>query len=183
LAKLVAYWQVNGFCHGTLNSDNFSLLGLTLDSGGGRFIERYDPTFCCDPHDSHRRYAFGQQPRVVHFNLQILSRCLSDVLDAPSRAHCLAQFSPLVNDYLTVFMAQKLGLELAPKHQSHQREQDEALLGQLLSIMTLQGINYHHFLNGIATIINCHSEAMLAELTAELLQYSRHSQCAALTQW
>ena len=75
-AKLIAQWQAVGFCHGVLNTDNMSLLGLTLDYGPYGFLERYDPNHICNTSDTLGRYAFDQQPAVGFWNLQRLAQAI-----------------------------------------------------------------------------------------------------------
>jgi len=59
-AQLLAQWQAVGFAHGVMNTDNMSILGLTLDYGPYGFMEAYDPGFICNHSDHHGRYAFDQ---------------------------------------------------------------------------------------------------------------------------
>jgi uncharacterized protein YdiU (UPF0061 family) len=58
-AKLIAQWQSVGFAHGVMNTDNMSILGLTLDYGPYGFLDNYDPGYICNHSDHHGRYAFG----------------------------------------------------------------------------------------------------------------------------
>jgi len=57
-AKMVALWQCFGFCHGVLNTDNMSMLGLTIDYGPYGFLEHYDPKFICNHSDGEGRYRY-----------------------------------------------------------------------------------------------------------------------------
>ena len=57
-AKTVALWQCFGFCHGVLNTDNMSMLGLTIDYGPYGFLENYDPKFICNHSDNEGRYRY-----------------------------------------------------------------------------------------------------------------------------
>jgi uncharacterized protein YdiU (UPF0061 family) len=57
-AVLAAYWQSYGFCHGVLNTDNMSILGLTIDFGPFGFLEFFDPVFICNHSDRNGRYAY-----------------------------------------------------------------------------------------------------------------------------
>ena len=59
-AVLSAYWQCYGFCHGVLNTDNMSILGLTIDFGPFGFLEYFDPGFICNHSDRNGRYSYGQ---------------------------------------------------------------------------------------------------------------------------
>uniref|UniRef100_A0A3Q2PRS0 Selenoprotein O n=1 Tax=Fundulus heteroclitus TaxID=8078 RepID=A0A3Q2PRS0_FUNHE len=79
-SKLVAQWQCVGFCHGVLNTDNMSILGLTLDYGPFGFMERFDPDFVCNASDKRRHYSYQAQPAVCHWNLTHLAEVLGPEL-------------------------------------------------------------------------------------------------------
>jgi len=77
-ARLVGHWMRVGFVHGVLNTDNMSILGLTIDYGPYGWIDDYDPDWTPNTTDAqNRRYRFGFQPRVAHWNLGQLARALS----------------------------------------------------------------------------------------------------------
>ncbi|PVV04946.1 hypothetical protein BB560_000535, partial [Smittium megazygosporum] len=80
-ANLVADWMAVGFCHGVLNTDNMSVLGLTLDYGPFSFMNGYDSEFICNKSDEAGRYAFDQQPKVVLWNLIRLASAMYDYMD------------------------------------------------------------------------------------------------------
>ncbi|MBD4776069.1 hypothetical protein GUG13_14595, partial [Xanthomonas citri pv. citri] len=69
-ASLIAQWQTVGFAHGVMNTDNMSLLGLTLDYGPFGFLDDYEPGFICNHSDHQGRYSFDNQPAVALWNLQ-----------------------------------------------------------------------------------------------------------------
>lgn len=79
-AKLVAMWQCVGFCHGVLNTDNMSILGLTIDYGPFGFLDYYDPNHVCNASDDHGRYRFEAQPEICKWNLGKLAEAIKDVL-------------------------------------------------------------------------------------------------------
>ncbi|KAJ2723188.1 hypothetical protein GGI07_002823 [Coemansia sp. Benny D115] len=80
-ALMVAKWQAVGFCHGVMNTDNMSILGLTLDYGPFAFLDAYDPSFICNHSDPAGRYAFNEQPRVAHWNCLRLAGPLTMLMD------------------------------------------------------------------------------------------------------
>ncbi|MEZ0470289.1 protein adenylyltransferase SelO [Luteimonas salinilitoris] len=81
-AALVAHWMRVGFVHGVLNTDNMSILGLTIDYGPYGWVDDYDPDWTPNTTDAHgRRYRFGWQPRVAHWNLSRLAQALSPLFD------------------------------------------------------------------------------------------------------
>jgi serine/tyrosine/threonine adenylyltransferase len=75
-AALLAQWQAVGFCHGVMNTDNMSILGLTLDYGPFQFLDGYDPAHICNHSDTQGRYAYGRQPNVAYWNLFCLGQAL-----------------------------------------------------------------------------------------------------------
>lgn len=75
-ADLIAGWQSVGFCHGVMNTDNMSILGLTLDYGPFQFLDGYDPAHICNHTDTQGRYAFARQPQIAHWNLYCLAQAL-----------------------------------------------------------------------------------------------------------
>ena len=88
-ARLMAEWMRVGFVHGVMNTDNLSVLGLTIDYGPYGWIDDYDPEFTPNTTDAQgRRYRFGWQPRIALWNLQQLAAALSPLFDdiAPLQA-------------------------------------------------------------------------------------------------
>ena len=84
-ARLVADWMRVGFVHGVLNTDNMSILGLTIDYGPYGWIDAYDPDWTPNTTDATgRRYRFGWQPRVAYWNLGQLARALSPLFADPA---------------------------------------------------------------------------------------------------
>ena len=75
-AEMVAQWQSVGFCHGVMNTDNMSILGLTIDYGPFQFMDAYDPGHICNHSDNQGRYAFYKQPNVAYWNLFCLGQAL-----------------------------------------------------------------------------------------------------------
>ncbi|XP_006821547.2 protein adenylyltransferase SelO-1, mitochondrial-like, partial [Saccoglossus kowalevskii] len=76
-ARLVAEWQAVGFCHGVLNTDNMSILGLTIDYGPYGFMDRFDQDYICNGSDDGGRYAFNKQPSMCKWNLKKFAEALS----------------------------------------------------------------------------------------------------------
>jgi uncharacterized protein YdiU (UPF0061 family) len=128
-AELMAWWQAIGFCHGVMNTDNMSILGLTIDYGPFGFLDAFDPGHVCNHSDHQGRYAYARQPNVGFWNLHALAQGLMPLIDDPEAA--LAALEP----YKTVFpqalrtqMRAKLGL-------ATEQEDDTALIDGLLKCM------------------------------------------------
>ena len=79
-AELIAQWQAVGFAHGVMNTDNMSILGLTMDYGPYGFMDAYDPGFICNHSDEQGRYSFINQPMIAHWNLRALALALSGLI-------------------------------------------------------------------------------------------------------
>ena len=143
-AKLMAQWQVAGFTHGVMNTDNMSILGMTLDYGPYGFIDDYTPNFVCNHSDHQGRYAFDQQPSIGLWNLNALAVALSTLIEADDLRTGLAQYEPtLVSEYLSG-MAKRLGLAA-----DYQRE-DEKLIADFLELLAREQCDYHHALSALA---------------------------------
>ncbi|WP_268640567.1 protein adenylyltransferase SelO family protein, partial [Escherichia coli] len=77
-AEMIAHWMRVGFVHGVMNTDNLSVLGLTLDYGPYGWVEDFDPDWTPNTTDAQgRRYRFGTQPQVAYWNLSRLAQALS----------------------------------------------------------------------------------------------------------
>ena len=79
---LVAHWQGIGFCHGVLNTDNMSVLGLTIDYGPYGFMEAYNPRYVCNGSDDRARYTYEAQPEICAWNCAKLAQSLAPLLSA-----------------------------------------------------------------------------------------------------
>jgi uncharacterized protein YdiU (UPF0061 family) len=75
-AELMAAWQSVGFCHGVMNTDNMSILGLTIDYGPFGFLDAFDPDHICNHSDDRGRYSWNNQPQIGYWNLRALAHAL-----------------------------------------------------------------------------------------------------------
>jgi len=85
-AELIAQWLLVGFIHGVMNTDNMAITGETIDYGPCAFMDAYDPNTVYSSIDRSGRYAYGQQPRVGHWNLAQLAQCLLPLLGDDEKA-------------------------------------------------------------------------------------------------
>jgi uncharacterized protein YdiU (UPF0061 family) len=116
-ARLVAQWQVLGFVHGVLNTDNALLCGETIDFGPCAFMDHFDPQASFSSIDRQGRYAWHNQPGIMHWNLAVLAECLLPLIDdSEETARHIAQ--TVVDRYPEIFhahhqnwLAAKLGLD------------------------------------------------------------------------
>jgi uncharacterized protein YdiU (UPF0061 family) len=111
-ARMVAAWMALGFVHGVMNTDNMSILGLTIDYGPYGWIDNFDPGWTPNTTDMHtRRYRFGQQPEVAYWNLQQLARALVPVFPAVDALNAgLDRYVSTLEEATRAGIAAKLGL-------------------------------------------------------------------------
>ncbi len=116
-AHLMAQWMRVGFVHGVMNTDNMSILGLTIDYGPYSFVDDYDPLFTPNTTDlPERRYAFGRQPAIGKWNLACLAGALSALLpDTKPLADALQEYDADYEREYAAMMAGKLGLDAVSK--------------------------------------------------------------------
>lgn len=140
-AKLIAQWQSVGFAHGVMNTDNMSILGLTLDYGPYGFLDNYEPGYICNHSDYQGRYAFEQQPNIGLFNLSCFAQALLPLIDkSPDQAAGLAkqELEKYQNIFITDFstlMRKKLGFVKMFK-------EDKQLVEDLLDLMKNDHVDY-----------------------------------------
>ena len=109
-AALMAQWQAVGFAHGVMNTDNFSILGLTLDYGPYGFLETYEPGFICNHTDEGGRYAFDRQPTIGLWNCHALAEALSSLIERDTLDATLARYEHVYRDTLLALLRAKLGV-------------------------------------------------------------------------
>jgi uncharacterized protein YdiU (UPF0061 family) len=128
-ARLMAAWQCVGFCHGVMNTDNMSILGLTLDYGPYGFMDGFRLDHICNHSDADGRYAWNRQPSVGLWNLFRLAGSLNTLVqDADALKAVLDGYENIFTRAFHDGMAAKLGLDAW-------RVEDEPLLDDLLKLM------------------------------------------------
>jgi serine/tyrosine/threonine adenylyltransferase len=109
-ARLMADWQSVGFMHGVMNTDNFSILGLTLDYGPYGFMEGYEPGHICNHTDHSGRYAFDQQPGVGLWNCYALGNALAGIVEPAQLEGAITSYVPTLRAAFIDNTRAKLGL-------------------------------------------------------------------------
>lgn len=138
-AQLIADWQAVGFCHGVMNTDNMSILGLTLDYGPYGFLDHYDPHWICNHTDTAGRYAYDQQPAVGLWNLGRFVQAILPLLsNEPDEAVAIGQdmlksYQPEYDAAHQKRMCGKLGLPVANAPGTDNNKME--LIDTLLQIM------------------------------------------------
>lgn len=137
-ATMIARWQAYGFCHGVMNTDNMSILGITFDFGPYAFLDDFDAAHVCNHSDHEGRYAFQNQVPIAHWNLSALAQALSPFIAVPKLRESLSRFLPCYENAWLDLMRQRLGLRTA-------LETDKALVLSLLEVMQSSAIDYTRF--------------------------------------
>jgi len=133
-ADLMAHWQSLGFCHGVMNTDNMSMLGLTLDYGPFGFMDGFDPGHVCNHSDDRGRYAYARQPSVAFWNLHALAQALLPLLRGEQEA-AGERLLDAVEAYRERFAQQMLGRLRAKLGLAGEQAGDQALADDFLKLM------------------------------------------------
>ena len=146
-AKLISKWQLVGFIHGVMNTDNMTISGETIDYGPCAFMDSYDINTVFSSIDINGRYAYGNQPKIGVWNLTRFAESLLPLLDddidnaIKIAEEALSNYGKLYNEYYFNGMRAKLGL-------FNKEEEDENLILSLLTIMNKFKADYTNtFLN------------------------------------
>jgi len=146
--ELVIHWMRVGFVHGVMNTDNMSVLGLTIDYGPYGWLEDYDPNWTPNTTDTgSRRYCFGNQPQIAHWNLVQLANAIYPLI---GKIEPLQQVLDVNAQYFQeawqAMMSQKLGLK------TFEPSTDKALFAELLAILSLVETDMTIFFRRLAKI-------------------------------
>ncbi len=147
-AEMIVHWMRVGFVHGVMNTDNMSILGLTIDYGPYGWLEDYDPDWTPNTTDAGgRRYRFGYQSRIAHWNLLQLANALVPLFeDVAPLQHALEGYASHYDQRWNEMMAQKLGLrEFDPAT-------DTELITDLQEVLGLVETDMTIFFRKLATI-------------------------------
>ena len=145
-ASLVARWMLVGFVHGVMNTDNTTISGETIDYGPCAFMDTFDPATVFSSIDERGRYAYGNQPGVLQWNLARLAEALLPLFDDNSEAaaeaatEVLNGFAQAYEQHWTEGMAAKLGLVTT----------DRELTVDILKLMRLQKIDFTQFFRALS---------------------------------
>lgn len=144
-AHLIAQWQAVGFAHGVMNSDNMSILGLTLDYGPFGFMEKYDPGFICNHSDHEGRYAFNRQPVVGLYNLNCLAHAFTPLLSEEVLTEVLSDYETSYIEAYQNQMNRKLGLVT-------RQQWDDTLVTDLLQLLHAGQVDYTNFFRSLCRV-------------------------------
>ena len=139
-ARLLAQWQAVGFCHGVMNTDNMSILGLTIDYGPFGFLDGFNPGHICNHTDHQGRYAYARQPSVAFWNLHALAQALVPLV--PAAAENAELLTDALEPYRHIYPAEMLRLMRAKLGLQAARDEDADLADDLLRLMAATQVDY-----------------------------------------
>jgi uncharacterized protein YdiU (UPF0061 family) len=138
-AHTIAQWQAVGFMHGVMNTDNMSILGLTLDYGPFGFMEAFDSRHICNHTDQQGRYSYAMQPKIGHWNCFALGQALLPLIGEVDAAQAaLAVYQPAFAEKFDALLHQKLGLTTVA-------DGDTTLFDSMFSIMQVNHVDFTQF--------------------------------------
>ncbi|HQO54478.1 MAG TPA: protein adenylyltransferase SelO family protein, partial [Ottowia sp.] len=147
-----------GFMHGVMNTDNMSILGLTIDYGPFQFMDGFDPAHICNHSDHQGRYAYERQPQIGHWNLFALGQALLPLIGQSDQALAALQAYPgLFAAELDQRMALKLGL---PRASAGSRQ----LVQQLLALLARERTDWTIFWRRLARQVAGDTQQPVREL-------------------
>lgn len=144
-AELIAKWQAVGFMHGVMNTDNMSILGLTIDYGPYGFMDGFNQNHICNHSDNGGRYSYKNQPYIGQWNCSALAQTFLPLVGDLKRLKELVQsYEPIYKNKWDELMHQKLGLE-------NYYPEDQHLFQSLLSILQETQVDFTIFFRKLST--------------------------------
>ena len=147
-ALLMVDWMRVGFVHGVMNTDNLSILGLTIDYGPYGWLEDFDPNWTPNTTDAEgRRYAYGQQPQIAQWNLTKLAQALHVLVDSvPDLQDALKTYSDTFRSHWDQMMANKLGWG------AYRGNDDQQMIQRLLQLLQRTESDWTRFFRRFAAL-------------------------------
>lgn len=143
--QLMGQWQLVGFAHGVMNTDNFSITGATFDYGPFGFLDAYDPGFICNHSDHQGRYAWNRQPSVGLWNLNALAHALSGLIGHDVLVDALQGYEPALLATYWGGLRDKLGLR-------GERDGDRELVLDFLDLLAKNRADYTRSFRALAQL-------------------------------
>ncbi len=171
-ASLMADWQAVGFCHGVMNTDNMSMLGLTIDYGPFGFIDGFDPGHVCNHSDHQGRYAYARQPNIGLWNLHALAQALLPLMSDADREG--APLLAALDVYKSAFPAALMQRMRAKLGLLTQQDEDRALVDDWLKLMAVPRADFTLSFRRLSSLTQTDDPAKLRDLFIDQ---------AALAQW
>jgi uncharacterized protein YdiU (UPF0061 family) len=138
-ARMIAHWQAVGFMHGVMNTDNMSILGLTLDYGPFGFMEAFDSQHICNHTDQQGRYSYANQPQIGHWNCFALGQALLPLIgEVEDAQEALSVYEPEFASKINELLHAKLGL-------AGFEDDDRLLFESLFALMHNDHVDFTQF--------------------------------------
>lgn len=155
-ARMIAHWQAVGFMHGVMNTDNMSILGLTLDYGPFGFMEAFDVDHICNHTDQGGRYSYANQVPVGHWNCYALANALLPLIkDTDAAQAALDVYVDAYGEQFDALLHAKLGLTTA-------QENDRALFDDMFKLMQENHVDFTLFFRTLGELrVDVLSDAVL----------------------
>lgn len=150
-ARMVAMWQSVGWAHGVMNTDNMSILGLTIDYGPYGFIDDFDINYIPNHSDYNGRYSFGQQPQIALWNCMCLAYTLMHTMTQEEAQAVLDEYQLVFAGSFGELMRAKLGLET-------EQEEDGKLVSTLFGLLQANKVDYTIFFRRLGGIKKAKAE-------------------------
>ena len=145
-ASLMAKWQSVGFCHGVMNTDNMSILGLTIDYGPFGFLDGFDANHICNHTDQQGRYAYAMQPGVGEWNCFALAQALMPLIgDVELAKQALSVYRETYDREHSTLLLAKLGLRSA-------HPDDDTLISGMFEAMQASRADFTLFFRHLAGV-------------------------------
>jgi uncharacterized protein YdiU (UPF0061 family) len=145
-AHLAAQWQAVGFMHGVLNTDNMSILGITLDYGPFGFMEAFDASHICNHSDQQGRYAYHMQPQICHWNCYALGQAMLPLIgEVDDVQQALSGYKTEFSQKLDQLLHAKLGL-------TTMQAEDSELLDQMFAMMQESHVDFTQFFRRLGNL-------------------------------
>ncbi|WP_394561408.1 protein adenylyltransferase SelO [Aquipseudomonas alcaligenes] len=165
-AELIAKWQAYGFCHGVMNSDNMSILGITFDYGPYAFLDDFDANHICNHSDDAGRYSFSNQVPIAHWNLAALAQALTPFVEVEQLRESLGLFLPLFQAHYQDLMRRRLGF-------TQGEDGDAELIERLLQLMQSSAVDYTLFFRRLGEQAPAEALAQLREDFVDLAGFDQ----------
>ena len=171
-AKLIAQWQGVGFCHGVMNTDNMSILGLTMDYGPFGFLDTFNPAHICNHTDQQGRYSYRNQPAIGQWNCFALGQALSQLIGGVNATKAvLARYAPTFETAIKAIWRSKIGItqHASPPNKNDQaidENRDDMLIDTMFTMMEKNRVDWTLFFRSLAEVHASDSsgDAMIRDL-------------------
>ena len=148
-AHMIAHWQAVGFMHGVMNTDNMSILGLTLDYGPYGFMEAFDSGHICNHTDQQGRYSYANQPQIGHWNCYALAQAMLPLIgEVEAAQQALDVYQPAFAAKLDELLHAKLGLTASAAH----NDGDRTLFDAMFALMDANSVDFTLFFRRLGNL-------------------------------